>query len=93
MSRSKWKANVFNANLIIKFSKKNISFLDKNIYTRSSTIPSNMVGHNVYVHNGFQFKNILVTREKVGFKYGDLVHTRKKHIFKKKLTEKKKIKK
>jgi len=92
MSRSNWKTKVFNVNLILKCAKKELSFVEKNIFSRTSSIPASLINTVVSIHNGSLFKNLLITREKVGFKFGDFVHTRKKHIFKKKFIEKKKIK-
>ena len=46
-----------------------------------------MLGQNVLVHNGKEFKRILITREKLGFKYGEFAFTRKTKI--KKLIQKK----
>jgi ribosomal protein S19 len=36
-----------------------------------------MIGNFVLIHNGKEFKKVLVIREKVGFKFGDFSFTRK----------------
>ena len=69
MSRSKWKI-LFN-----KISKKKKKLY---IWSRNSTIPSSLIGNYVFVHFGNGFKKILVSREKVGFKFGAFAPTRKK---------------
>jgi small subunit ribosomal protein S19 len=71
MTRSKWKGPYVEANLF-KENKKN-----KKIWTRSSTIPGFLIGENVLVHNGREFKRLSITRDKVGFKFGEFSFTRK----------------
>ena len=41
---------------------------------------SNLIGKTVLVHNGKEFKKLLITREKIGFKFGEFVFTRSKMI-------------
>jgi len=41
------------------------------------------------VHNGKEFKNVVVTREKLGYKFGEFSFTRKYNV-KQKLAKKKK---
>ena len=71
MTRSKWKGPYVEANLF-KENKKN-----KKIWTRSSTIPGFLIGENVLVHNGREFKRLSITRDKIGFKFGEFSFTRK----------------
>ena len=71
MSRSVWKGYFLN-NSLFKHSKK-INF---KIWSRSSTVPSFLIGKMVLVHSGKEFKKVLITREKVGFKFGEFVFTR-----------------
>jgi small subunit ribosomal protein S19 len=82
MSRSIWKGPFLDRFLISK-KKKNSA----KIWSRRSVISSQMLGQTVLVHNGKEFKRILITREKLGFKYGEFSFTRK--IKTKKLTQKK----
>lgn len=83
MSRSTWKGPFLDRYLFC-YKKKN--FLAK-IWSRRSVISSQMLGQTVLVHNGKEFKRIVITREKVGFKYGEFAFTRKTKT--KKLIQKK----
>lgn len=70
MTRAKWKGPYVDLN-VLKDKKK--------IWSRSSTIPGILIGKSVLIHNGREFKRILITRDKVGFKFGEFSFTRK-HI-------------
>lgn len=70
MSRSKWKGPFLNKSLL----KKN---LKSKVWSRSSTIPYYLIGFSVFVHSGKEFKKIFITRDKIGFKFGEFVFTRK----------------
>lgn len=88
MCRSKWKNN-FVRTALIKDVKK------LKIWSRSSTILPNFLNKYVYVYTGKEFKRFLITREKIGYKYGQFCLTRvltsrikkqnKKNVKKKKL--------
>ena len=82
MSRSCWKEPVLNFNLIKKIitTKKKIK-----IWSRSSIIPSILINKQVLVHTGNLFKPLFITREKVGFKFGEFAFTRSKNKKKKKI--------
>ena len=71
MSRSKWKGHFIDTSLN-KVNKKKFK-----IWSRQSTIPFYLIGTYVLVHNGKDFKKIYITREKVGFKFGEFAFTRK----------------
>jgi len=62
----------------------------KKIWSRSSTIPAVLLNQVVEVYNGKQFKPILITRNKIGYKFGEFVTTRT--IRKKKVKKVKKTK-
>ena len=47
------------------------------IWSRSSIVPAFLIGSNVFIHFGNGFKKVLITREKVGFKFGSFAKTRK----------------
>ena len=47
------------------------------ISSRRSVIPSFLVGVNVFVHTGRDFKKVKITREKVGYKFGEFCNTRR----------------
>jgi len=69
MSRSKWKGSFVEKNILNKDHTK--------LWSRSSTVPESMIGNFVLIHNGKEFKKVLIIREKVGFKFGDFSFTRK----------------
>lgn len=72
MSRSKWKGPYLDTNLLKIKEQKSI-----NIWNRSSIIPYNLIGKSLFVHNGKSLIKVYITREKVGFKFGELVFTKK----------------
>ncbi len=74
MRRSKWKGN-FIDNSIIKLSTQNKKQLK--VWSRSSVIPAFLIGATVLIYNGKEFKKIKITREKVGFKFGEFSTTRR----------------
>lgn len=75
MKRSMWKgyyiAPSITKNIILQKKEK------KEIWSRKSTIPEYFVGKYVFIHNGKKFNKIYVTRERVGYKFGEFVQTRK----------------
>lgn len=73
MSKSKWKQPFLKISLIKDiFLKKT-----KRVFSKASTIPSLLLYQTVQVYNGKTFKSINITREKIGFKFGEFVNTRK----------------
>ena len=82
MSRSIWKGVFLKRFLLKKMPHK--------VWSRNCSIPFNCVGQKILVHNGKEFKKIFITREKVGYKFGEFVFTRK---FTKKVLKIKKQKK
>ncbi len=90
MSRSKWKGPFIHYKL---FKKK---YLKKNLYTiwsRDSIILSHFISYKFLVYSGNTFKKIVISREKVGYKFGEFVTTRSKYFHKNKLKNKKQIQK
>jgi ribosomal protein S19 len=71
MSRAKWKGPFNNLHTL---SKKKIY---PNLWLRSSAIPKCVVNTIVCVHNGREFKRVILTKEKVGSKLGEFSFTRK----------------
>lgn len=61
------------------------------IYNRSSIIPSFLINKTIKVYNGKEFKPLLITEDKIGFKFGEFIFTRKAYIYKgkKKIIKKK----
>jgi small subunit ribosomal protein S19 len=70
MSRSKWKGP-FIQTFLLKNNKKNY------IWSRNSIITTKFLNKNIFVHNGKEFKKIFITREKIGFKFGEFSFTKK----------------
>ena len=77
MSRSKYKGIFFRVNLLKK--KQRIKIYNKNLI-----ILPEYVDHFVHVYNGKTFINIKINEKMIGFKFGEFIYTRKKHIYKKK---------
>ena len=77
MSRSKYKGPFFIVNLLKK--KQWIKIYNKNL-----TILPEYIDHFVNVYNGKKFINIKISEKMIGFKFGEFINTRKKHIYKKK---------
>jgi len=74
MSKSNWKLNFIDPYLLsTKFKKEQ----KKIIWSRNSTIPSFLIGQAVFIYNGIQMIKVHITREKVGFKFGEFAPTRK----------------
>ena len=85
MKRPKWKG-LFNrpenfTNQINTGSKK---------ISRNSSIIPKFVEQTFKIHNGKQFKEITVTKEMLGHKFGEFFKTRVEFEFKKKKKKKKK---
>ena len=85
MSRSIWKGYYIDKFI---FSNKIFNHTKKKIWARNSTIGENLIGQHVYIHNGKEFVKTLITREKVGFKFGEFAFTRKFTKKEKKLKKK-----
>ena len=72
--RSIWKGPYIHSSLTNLHGE---SFKNAKITSRASTVPMSMIGQVVHIHNGKEFKRIPITREKVGYKFGEFVQTRK----------------
>lgn len=82
MKRSKWKGVYVKTTNIKK--TKNTS----NISRHSSVIPK-FIGQTFKIHSGKSFREITVTKEMLGHKFGEFNRTRSEFIFKKKKKKKK----
>jgi small subunit ribosomal protein S19 len=73
MSRSIWKGLYCNLriNKSILDNKKRIE-----VWSRQSSIPGFLINKTVFVHNGKTFKKLLITRDKLGFKFGEFAFTK-----------------
>ena len=78
MSRSKYKGPFFKVNFLKK--KRWIKITNKNL-----TILPEYNNHSVSIYNGKIFTNLVITNKMIGFKFGEFINTRKKHIYKKKI--------
>ena len=74
MTRSNWKGYHIDKYLLSKKFKQNKK---KQILSRNSTIPESLINQYVTIHNGKDFLKTFITREKIGFKFGDFAFTRK----------------
>lgn len=76
MSRSKWKGPFVKKSIVnIKQKLKKVKNLK--IWSRNSVIPFSLIGQQVSIHNGKDFIRIKITREKVGYKFGEFSFTRR----------------
>ena len=82
MSRAKWKGPFLDKHIPCKSDTLHPL---KKIWSRRSVITSFFIGKSVLIHTGNSFKKILITREKVGYKFGEFCLTR---IFRKKTIKK-----
>ena len=71
MSRAKWKGSYIHYNYLKKPQLPSLK-----IWKRNSIIPESLIGSFVSIYNGNKFKKIMITREKVGFKFGEFSFTR-----------------
>ena len=74
MSRSIWKKLFVDSCLLNSY--KPINFMKK-VWSRRSAITSVLIGKTVLIHNGKEFKKLLVKREHLGFKFGEFSLTKK----------------
>jgi len=58
-----------------KFFFKKKTFLK--IWNRDSIIPYILINQTVFVYNGKIFKKIYISRDNVGYKFGEFVFTKK----------------
>jgi len=48
----------------------------KKVWSRRSVISSYLLGKRVLIYNGKVFKHLIVTREHIGFKFGEFIFTK-----------------
>ncbi len=78
MSRSKYKGPFFKVNLIEDETKW------VKIYNKNFIILPEYINRFVNIYNGKTLINIKITEKMIGYKFGEFINTRKKHIYKKK---------
>lgn len=83
MKRSKWKG------VYIKPDKSKETSTTFIRVSRSSTIIPKFSGQTFKIHNGKNFREINVTKEMLGHKFGEFSRTRAEFAFKKKKKKKK----
>jgi ribosomal protein S19 len=88
MGRASWKGSFVDKFVLNKLNVK-LSSPHFNVWTRRSVIASNFISKKVFVYTGNRFKPVFVTREKVGFKFGEFCVTRNNQSEKKKINKKK----
>jgi len=84
MSRSKWKGPFLNYSLLIlkrklklKLKRRSRALNLIHIWSRNSIIPQFLVGQKVAIYTGKFWRRIVITQERVGFKFGEFADTRK----------------
>lgn len=85
MKRSKWKGLFTKPEIYSDQIDTNVKKISRNF----SIIPK-FVGQTFKIHNGKIFKEITVTKEMLGHKFGEFLKTRVEFEFKKKKKKKKK---
>jgi small subunit ribosomal protein S19 len=83
MKRSKWKG------LFTTPKTPKIKTLRTNMMPRNSTITPKLVDQTFQVHSGNKFKNVTISNEMLGHKFGEFVKTRAVFEYKKKKKKKK----
>lgn len=81
MSRSLWKGPFIH----FSFFRKKKLINNFSVWSRNSIILSNFIGYKFLIHSGNTFKKFFVTRDKIGYKFGEFCTTRSKYFHKNKL--------
>jgi ribosomal protein S19 len=88
MGRANWKGSFVEKFALNKLNVKlNSNYF--NIWARRSVIPSNFISKKIFVYTGNRFKPVFITRDKIGFKFGEFCMTRNAQFEKKKMNKKK----
>jgi ribosomal protein S19 len=77
MKRSQWKG------VYVKTTNN-----EKKIISRCSSIIPKFIGKTFKIHSGKNFKEITITKEMLGHKFGEFNKTRAEFVFKKKKKKK-----
>jgi small subunit ribosomal protein S19 len=79
--RSLWKGPFLDSSLInlVKKAKSSSKFL--NTTSRTSIILPFLIGKTLRIHNGKNFILLKITDEMVGFKLGEFIPTRVRHLY------------
>ena len=79
MSRSIWKLKSFKTNLSKLLLRRR-----KNVWCRRSVIPKFLLNSKIFVHNGKEYRTVIVTENRLGYKFGEFSSTRQACIYKEK---------
>jgi small subunit ribosomal protein S19 len=71
MKRSRWKGKYICKSFFRKNTAQNLFFC------RNSIITGSLIDKNLKIYNGFLYKKVFVSLEKIGYKFGDFALTRK----------------
>lgn len=75
MSRSKWKGPIIiKQQLQGKTKDKRKKII---IYDRSAVVTNSLIGKSVFIHSGRDLIKTFISRDKVGFKFGEFVYTKR----------------
>jgi small subunit ribosomal protein S19 len=75
MSRAKWKGFYINSNYSNILNTDSVT--QKYIWSRNSIITEEFLDKTVLIYNGKSFISVKITREKLGYKFGEFSFTRK----------------
>lgn len=99
MSRSVWKGDFVDPKLLFLFYNS-LKITEKRkfriqVWSRRSTILPIFVGTNVEIHDGKKFVNLSITKNMVGYKFGEFALTKRigRSIHKEAIVSKKILKK
>lgn len=75
MSRSHWKGCFIDYSLFLK-KKKKFKPGGLKIWSRNSAISEKFLNKKVNIYNGRDFKFLAITKDHLGFKFGQFIFTR-----------------
>lgn len=78
MSRSKYKG-IINEENFDKIKKAKFRILNKNLI-----ILPEYINFFFYIYNGHKYIYLKIYENMIGYRFGEFIYTKKKHIFKKK---------
>ena len=73
MSRSIWKGPFQEKKIFLKINKKHKRI---QIWSRSSVISSFFINKTIFINTGKGFRKVFITRDHIGFKFGEFAPTR-----------------
>lgn len=79
MSRSNYKG-IYTVDDFSKIKKQKFKIFNKNLI-----ILPEYVNFFFYIYNGYKFIYLKINENMVGYKFGEFIYTKKKHVFKKKI--------